>query len=86
MADANRSCGPPKPGAASENQADGAAGGPPGGRRGPTGPRMARGDAAVCPRGPNINCAPIQGPSSDLSDDYMLRAALKGTYLCLREN
>ena len=35
---ADRSCGPPKPGAAYENQPDGAAGGPPGGRRGPRGP------------------------------------------------
>ena len=57
---ANRSCGPPKPGAAHENQADGAAGGPPGGCRGPMGPRRARGDAVACPWGPNINCAPIR--------------------------
>ena len=57
---ADRSCGPPKPGAAYENQPDGAAGGPPSGRRGPTGPRRARGDAVACPGGPNINRAPIR--------------------------
>ena len=38
---------------------DGAAGGPPGGRLGPTGPQRARGDAVACPGGPNINRAPI---------------------------
>ena len=57
---ADRSCGPPKPGAAYENQQDGAAGGPPGGRRGPMGPRSAHGDAVACPGGPNINCATIR--------------------------
>ena len=57
---ANRSCGPPKPGAAYKNQPDGAAGGPPGGRRSPTGAQTARGDAVACPRGPNINCEPIR--------------------------
>ena len=57
---ADRSCGPPKPGAAYENQPDGAAGGPPGGRVGPMKPRRARGDAVACPGGPNINRAPIR--------------------------
>ena len=57
---ADRSCGPPKPGAAGENQADGAAGGPPGARRGSTRPRRARGEAVECPKGPSINCAPIR--------------------------
>ena len=33
---------------------------PPGGRRGPTGPRRAHGDAVEFPRGPNINRAPIR--------------------------
>ena len=60
LADANRSCGPPKPGAAYENQPDVAAGGPLGGRRGPMGPRRAYGDAVACPGGPNINRAPIR--------------------------
>ena len=57
---ADRSCGPPKPGAAYENQPDGAAGGPLGGRRGPMGPRRARGDAVACPWGPNTSYAPIR--------------------------
>ena len=57
---ADRSGGPPKPGAAYENQPDGAAGGPPGGRRGPTRPRRAHGDAVECPGGLNINRAPIR--------------------------
>ena len=57
---ADRSGGPPKPGAAYENQPDGAAGGPPGGRWGPMGPRRARGDAVACPGGPNINRASIR--------------------------
>ena len=39
---------------------DGAAGGPPRARRGPTGPRRARGDAVACPGGPYINRAPIR--------------------------
>ena len=39
---------------------DGAAGGPPGARRVPTGPLRARGDAVACPGGPNINRAPIR--------------------------
>ena len=60
LACADRSCRTPKPGAAYENQPDGAAGGPPGGRRGPAGPRRARGDAVACPGGPNINRAPIR--------------------------
>ena len=54
------SCGPPKPGAAYENQPDGAAGGPPGGRQGPTWPRRAHGDAVTCQGGPNINRAPVR--------------------------
>ena len=50
---ADRSCGPPKPGAAYENQ-------PPGGRRSPTRPRRAHEDAVECPGGPNITRAPIR--------------------------
>ena len=39
---------------------DGAAGGPPGARRVPTGPRRARGDAGGFRMGPYMSCAPIR--------------------------
>ena len=39
---------------------DGAAGGPPGACRVPTGPRRACGDAVGSRMGPYINCAPIR--------------------------
>ena len=68
---ADRSGGPPKPGAAYENQPGGAAGGPLGGRRGPTGPGRAHGDAVACPWGPNINPAPIR-------DSRATRGAMSG--------
>ena len=40
-------------------ESDGAAGGPPGGRRVPTGPRRARGDAVGSRMAPYINRTPI---------------------------
>ena len=57
---ADRSGGPPKPGAAYENQPAGVAGGPSDCRRGPMRLRRARGDAVACPGSPNINCAPTR--------------------------
>ena len=81
-ADANRSCGPPKPGAAYENQPDGAASGPSGPDRAPEGPRGRHG----VPRGSEHQLCTNTGQSSDPSSDYMLRAALEGTHFFLGEN
>ena len=71
-ADANRSCGPPKPGrrllkGVRRCRRRSAAGV----RWVPTGPRRARGDAVACPGGPYINCAPIR-------DSRAIRRALSG--------
>ena len=52
--------GRPNRGGAYETGSDGAAGGPPGVRRVPTGPRTARGAAGRSRMGPYINRAPIR--------------------------
>ena len=52
--------GRPNRGGAYETGSDGAAGGPPGARRVPTGPRRARGAAGGSRMGPYINRAPIR--------------------------
>ena len=68
---------------------DGAAGGPPGARRVPTGPRRARGDAVGSRMGPDINRAPIRDSRATRrapAGDYMLRAALVVTHFFLGEN
>ena len=67
---------------------DGAAGGPPGARRVPTGPRRARGAAVGSRMGPYINRAPIRDSRATRrapAGDYMLRAALVVTYFFLGE-
>ena len=76
LACADRSGGPPKPGAAYENQPDGAAGWPSGLDGAPEGPWGRRG----VPRGSEYQSCTNTGQSGDLSDDYMLRAALEGTH------
>ena len=78
---ADRSGGPPKPGAAYENQPDGAAGGPPGSRRtGPDGAPEGLWGRHGVPRVSEHQSCTNTGQSSDPSDDYMLRAALECTF------
>ena len=54
---------------------------PPMGRWAAVGARMARGDVVASPRGSEHQSCTKTGQSSDPSDDYMLRAALKGTHV-----
>ena len=68
---------------------DGAAGGPPGARRVPTGLGRARGNAVGSRMGPYINRAPIRDSRATRrapAGDYMLRAALVVTHFFLGEN
>ena len=77
---ANRSCGPPTPGrrllSGVRRCRRGSAGGPLGPDEAPEG---SWGHGGV-PKGSEHQSCTDTGRSSDLSDDYMLRAALKGTF------
>ena len=83
---ADRSGGPPKPGAAYERQPDQAAGGPAERPLGPDGAPEGPWGRRGVPRGSEHQSCTNTGQSSDPSDDYMLRAAMDGTHFFLGEN